>query len=120
MQGGIIIFTSCHPRFSIKYFARKSVIRAHTIFCPKERDSRTYQANFFYMQNTILLSIISLGSKLFRLTGNYFIWQEIISIWQEIISFGRNTFGLTVNYFLWQEFISFGRNLFPLAGNHLV
>ena len=42
-QGGIIIFTSCHPRFSIKYFARKSVICAHTIFRPKERDSRTYQ-----------------------------------------------------------------------------
>ena len=60
-QGGIIIFTSCHPRFSIKYFARKSVIRAHTIFrpkerdsrtnhiSPKERDSRTYQATFLHV-----------------------------------------------------------------------
>ena len=60
-QGGIIIFTSCHPRFSIKYLARKSVIRAHTIFrpkerdsrtnhiSPKERDSRTYQATFLHV-----------------------------------------------------------------------
>ena len=141
VQGGIIIFTSCHPIFSIKYFARKSMICAHTIFSSKEHDWRTYhillerawfshipyfarksmiraphtRQPFFmcYDSYTILLSIISFRRKLFPLAGNYFLLQEIIP-------FDRKLFPLAGNYFLWQELISFVRKLFCLTGNYFL
>ena len=102
---------------NIPYFARKSGIRAqaHTIFRPRERDWRTFGRNLFLCQE-----IISLSRKFFRLAGNYFIWQAIISICLEIISFCRKLFPLAEKLFLGQELILIGRKLFRLAGNYFI
>ena len=57
--------------------------------------------------------------KSIPLTGNYFLWQEIISfesnlfLWQELIP-------LTVNYFLWQEIISFDRKVISLDKKQII
>ena len=125
-------FLVCHPKlFSLIrfYFLWQEIISFDKKFIPFKEisfDKKLFPWNYFHCQE-----IISFGSRLFSLAGNYFlskIWfpfREInltrnhfhlswkYFLWQEIIP-------LAGNYFKWQEIISNGRKLFRMAGNYLI
>ena len=71
--------------------------------------------------------------KLHPVTGNFVLWQEILScdrkfvlvkgnffLWLEILSFTMKIKSVTGNFFLWQEISSCDRKFFPMTENFLL